>query len=219
MGGRPLELEPPLDLAEEDQVLSQPEGGRCEEDIPVPEEFLDREMTPDLPPDAVATPGEERIRMGDERGFDTFAALEDRLGMEPEEGIEAPPGVIEVAVGDDDVIDAEEVDPHLLGVGDEDARVARIEEKPGSAVLNVNGEPRFCEEVAIGEGGVIHEDREFHLERLRHVATEVAPPRGRCFGRKRVHAGTGDVAVKKYPAAAGEKKSLPPAKRYGGGIP
>lgn len=117
--------------------------------------------------------------MGDERGFDTFAALEDRLGMEPEEGIEAPPGVIEVAVGDDDVIDAEEVDPpHLLGVGDEDARVARIEEKPGSAVLNVNGEPRFCEEVAIGEGGVIHEDREFHLERLRHVATEVAPRGG-----------------------------------------
>jgi hypothetical protein len=213
--GRPLELEPPLDLAEEDQVFGQPEGGRCEEDIPVPEEFLDREVAPDLP-DAVAAPGEERIRMGDERGFNPLAALEDSLGMKPDESIEAP-GVIEVAVGDDDVIDAEEVDPHLLGVGNEDARVPGIEENPGPAVLNVNGEPRLREEVAVGEGGVIHEDREFHLDRLRHVATEVAPrdAASAANGSMRI---LGTSRLRKYPAAAGGKKSLP-AKRYGGGIP
>jgi len=107
---------PPLDLAEEDQVLCQPEGGRGEEDFPVPEELLDREVAPDLP-DSVAAPGKERIRMGDERGLDPLPALDNRLGMEPDEGIETP-GVVEVAVGVDDEIQVQKVDIHLPGVID-----------------------------------------------------------------------------------------------------
>ncbi|KAF5028081.1 hypothetical protein DSECCO2_662750 [anaerobic digester metagenome] len=205
--GRPLELEPPLDLAEEDQVLRQPERGRGEEDFPVPEEFLDREVAPDLP-DAVAAPGEERIRVGDERGFDALAALEDGLGMEPDESVESP-GVVEVAVGDDDIIDAEEVDPHLPGVLDEDTRVAGIEENPGPAVLDVDREPRFREEVAVGEGGVIHEDGQFHPQRLRQIAAEgvLRDAASAANGSMQV---LGMSRLRKYPEGV---RSVPPEKR------
>jgi hypothetical protein len=160
----PLELKPPLDLAEKDQVLGQPEGSRGEENLPVPEEFLDREVAPDLP-DAVTAPGKECVGMGDERGLDPLATLEDRLGVEPDEGVETP-GVVEVTVGDNNLFDAEEVDPHLLGVGDEDARVAGIEEDAGPGILEVDREPGFREEVTVGEGGVIHENRQPHRQRL-----------------------------------------------------
>ncbi|MBA7483189.1 hypothetical protein ES707_18700 [subsurface metagenome] len=159
-----LKLKPPLDLAEEDQILGQPEGGRGEEDLPVPEEFLDREVAPDLSR-TVKAPGEECVGMRDERGLDPRAALEDSLGMEPEQRVETP-GVVEMAVGEDDLFDTEEVDPHLPGVGNEDARVAGIEEDTRPAVLEVDREPGFREEVAVGEGGVIHEDRQPHAQRL-----------------------------------------------------
>jgi len=79
--------------------------------------------------------------------------------------------MVKVAVREDDILDAEEVKPHLPGVGDEDIRVAGIKEDAGPAVLEIEREPWFREEVAVGEGDVIHEDRQPHARRSPRSAT------------------------------------------------
>jgi len=173
VGRRPLEFEPPLDLAEEDQILGQPEGGRGEEDLPVPEELFDREVAPDLSR-TVKAPGEEGFGVGDERGFNPFAALDDPLGMKPEQRIETP-GVVEMTMRNGDIFDAEEVDPHLSGVLNEDTRVAGVEEDVGPAVLDVDREPGLREEVPVGEGGVIHENRQSHAQCLQGIQNALRP--------------------------------------------
>jgi len=71
--------------------------------------------------------------------------------------------------------------PIFRAVGDEDIRVAGIEEDAGPAVLEIEREPWFREEVAVGEGDVIHEDRQPHARAL--------PTECDC-GRDRVHADT-----------------------------
>jgi hypothetical protein len=91
------------------------------------------------------------------------ALLATRRDEVAEEGTE-PPGVVEVAVGEDDIVGVAGRDPHRQGVPEKDVRVAEVEEHLGLLVPDVDREPGLTEIIVVSEDRVVAEEGDVHAD-------------------------------------------------------
>jgi hypothetical protein len=92
-------------------------------------------------------------RVGDDPGAFFPAPLQ-------EEG--QPPGVVLVAVGQDDGRDLREVQPQLVGVFQEHVGVARVQQQGKVSVLQKAAEGRLPQKILIDKGVVVRKNGELH---------------------------------------------------------
>jgi hypothetical protein len=97
--------------------------------------------------------------MSDQLRDGVLSTLEGCFGEVPHQMGE-PPGVIQVAMREDYVIEVQEADPHSLGIPDKGIGIPCVEEYPFSIGVQENGEPWFTDKIPVGKSRIIDKDGE-----------------------------------------------------------
>ena len=162
-----LERDRPLDLPEEEEVGRQLNRRCGQVDRHDPPDLVGRQKGADGGGRRFHT-GEETVRVCDEPRHPEYRSLLNRLEKESHQVIQ-PSRVVVVAVGEDDVVEIEEVDLQPLCVPDDHIGVACIEQYPAAVGFDVDGEAVLGGQGAVEECRVVHEDRRSHVNARLHV--------------------------------------------------